>query len=136
MGESEQGTTLGIIDRLARLEGMLIILQTSIGQSQQQWASCQDKVEILDKRLIQLEIGQVTREDLRELTKKVDTVISRNDKAFGSTSALSWLVKNAAPWIAVLLSLAALQQSTTGRQAGENRVPVQERPYRHQSVAE
>lgn len=121
MGEADQATTIGIIDRLARLEGMLVGLQNSIGQSQQQWASSQRKVELLEQRLVQLEANQVTRGDMKELSAKVDALINKNAQTAGGTGVLSWAVRNGAQWVAVLLSLFAISEVASNR--GSSVVP-------------
>lgn len=108
MGEQDQATTIGIIDRLGRLEGLLVGLQNSISQSQAQWAGSQARVERLEARLVELESRQVTRDDLKALAEKVDSLISAEARQSGGVSVASWSLTNLANWIAVILALLAL----------------------------
>lgn len=107
MAESDL-TTMGIIDRLGRLEGLLVGLQNSISQSQAQWAGSQARVERLEERLVQLEARQVTREDLHALTEKVDGLIASEARQSGGVSVASWSLTNLAPWLALVVALLAL----------------------------
>lgn len=67
-------TTLGIINRLGRLEGLLVGLQASITQSQTQMSTHVARVERLEQRQVELEARVVTRDDLQQLTNKVDAM--------------------------------------------------------------
>lgn len=107
MAESDL-TTMGIIDRLGRLEGLLVGLQSSISQSQSQWAGSQARVERLEERLVTLETKQVTREDLQELSKKVDALVTSEARQEGGVNAASWSITTLAPWLALLVALLAL----------------------------
>lgn len=108
MGEQDQATTMAIVDRLGKLEGLLVGLQSSINQSQNQWAGSQARVERLEQRLVELESRQVTRDDLRVLAEKVDSLISAEARASGGVRVASWSASNLAPWLAVAVAIAAL----------------------------
>ena len=109
MGDSDQqATTINIVDRLGRLEGLLVGLQSSISQSQAQWAGSQARVERLETRLVELESRQVTREDLRSLAEKVDALITAEARQSGGVKVASWSIANLAPWVALLVSVLAL----------------------------
>lgn len=110
-------TTLGIIDRLGKLEGLLVGLQNSIGQSQSQWAGSQARVERLEERLVALEARQVTRDDLKALSEKVDTLVASEAKQSAGVSLAGWGVTNLAPWLAVVVAVLALIGVGANREA-------------------
>lgn len=134
MNDADQATTIGIIDRLARLEGLLLGLQNNISQSQLQWTSSQRRVELLEQRMGRLEAGQVTKEDMKELTNKVEALIGASKESSGKANVLNWAVKNAAPWVAILLSVVALRDVSAQRQdlspaaSGQQPPPAVSRP--------
>lgn len=119
MGEQDQATTIGIIDRLGRLEGLLVGLQSSISQSQAQWAGSQARVERLEQRLVELESRQVTRDDLRELAAKVDELVASDARHSGSIGLAGWSLTNLAPWLAVVVAILALVGVGANRDAIE-----------------
>lgn len=108
MTDPDQSTTMAIVDRLGRLEGLLVGLQNSISQSQAQWAGSQARVERLEARLVELEARQVTREDLRELSAKVDELVASDARHSGGIGLAGWSFSNLAPWLAVLVAVLAL----------------------------
>lgn len=55
-----------------------------------------------------LETRQVTREDLQELSKKVDALVASEARQEGGVSAASWSLTTLAPWLALLVALLAL----------------------------
>lgn len=107
-GDTDQATTMAIVDRLGRLEGLLVGLQSSISQSQAQWAGSQARVERLEQRLVELETRQVTREDLKSLADKVDALVTADARKAGGVSAVSWSFANLAPWLALIVAVLAL----------------------------
>lgn len=117
MIEPDQATTMAIVDRLGRLEGLLVGLQNSISQSQAQWAGSQARVERLEERLVALEARQVTRDDLRALSEKVDALVASEARQSGSVSLAGWSLTNLAPWIAVLVAVLALIGVGANREA-------------------
>lgn len=130
MGEQDQATTIGIIDRLGRLEGLLVGLQNSISQSQAQWAGSQARVERLEARLVELESRQVTREDLKSLAEKVDSLISAEARQSGGVGLASWSITNLANWLAVVIALLALVGVGINREniLRQERTPTDQRP--------
>lgn len=123
-GDTDQATTMAIVDRLGRLEGLLVGLQSSISQSQAQWAGSQARVERLEQRLVELETRQVTRDDLRSLAEKVDALITADARQSGGVSAVSWSFANLAPWLALIVAILAL----IGVGANREYILRQERP--------
>lgn len=99
------GNLLSVIDRLGKMEGLLIGLQTSINQSQAQVTGFLSRVESLEGRLLELEKGQVTRADLEGLGKKVDALATSDARSKGGVGALQWGVTTV---LAVLATGAAV----------------------------
>lgn len=99
---------MAIVDRLGRLEGLLVGLQSSISQSQAQWAGSQARVERLEQRLVELESRQVTRDDLRSLAEKVDALVAADARHSGGVGFASWSITNLAPWLALMVAVFAL----------------------------
>lgn len=92
MAEGIDGNVLGIIDRLGKMEGLLVGLQTSMTQSQAQVTGFLSRVESLERRLVELEKVQVTRADLEALGQKVDALAVSEARQNGGTGALVWIV--------------------------------------------
>ena len=99
---------LAIVDRLAKLEGLIIGLQTTIAQGQNHSASFITKVERLEERQLELERHMVTKTDLDKIGAKVDTLIQSEASRQGSTAANHWTISSLAQYLALLLSLLAL----------------------------
>lgn len=95
-------------DRLGRMEGMLVALQGLISQSQIQWNTTNHRTDLLEQRLLKLEQTHVTKDDLKELTNKVDQLITSSSAQRGGINAATWTVSNLAPWIAAAVALVAL----------------------------
>lgn len=121
MSDPDQATTMAIVDRLGRLEGLLVGLQSSISQSQQQWAGSQARVERLEQRLVELESRQVTRDDLRELAAKVDELVASEARQSASVGLAGWTLTNLAPWLAVVVAVLALVGVGANREALQQR---------------
>lgn len=128
MGEQDQATTMAIVDRLGRLEGLLVGLQSSISQSQAQWAGSQARVERLEQRLIELETRQVTRDDLRELASKVDELCAAEARSSAGVSFASWSVQTLAPWLAVVVAVLALVGVGANREAIQQQQQMERHP--------
>lgn len=114
---NDEATTIGIIGRLGKLEGLIVGLQSSVTQSQDQWNLSQAKVARLEERLVQLEARQVTREDLKSLTDKVDKLITSEAAQSGGITVANWSIKNIATWAAILISGLALLSSWINRES-------------------
>lgn len=130
MGESEQSTTMAIVDRLGRLEGLLVGLQSSISQSQAQWLGSQARVERLEQRLVELESRQVTRDDLKSLADKVDALVTADARKSGSVSTVSWSLNTLAPWLTLVVAVLALIGVGVNREALQQQrtEPLREAP--------
>ena len=97
-----------LVDRLAKLEGLLIGLQNSIVQGQSQTSASMARVERLEQRLVELETRQVTKQDLAQLTAKVDSLLAADATRRGGTAVASWSLGTGASWAAVIIALLAL----------------------------
>lgn len=92
MAEGIDSNVLGIIDRLGKMEGLLVGLQTSMTQSQAQVTGFLSRVEGLERRLVELEKSQVTRGDLEALGAKVDALAVSEARQNGGAGALTWVL--------------------------------------------
>lgn len=97
-----------LVDRLGKLEGLLIGLQNSIGQGQQQTSAFMHRVERLETRQVELERNMVSKDDLAGLTAKIDALAASDARQQGGTALAGWSVHALGSWAAVVLSLLAL----------------------------
>lgn len=104
----EQVSFVTLVDRLGRLEGLLVGLQNSIVQSQGQTSAFMARVERLEQRLVELETRQVTKADLKEISNKVDNLIQSEARQAGGVGVASWSVTNLANWLALIIAILAL----------------------------
>jgi hypothetical protein len=121
---------MAIVDRLGKLEGLLVGLQSSITHSQTQWAGSQSRVERLEQRLVELETRQVTRDDLRSLSEKVDALVAAEARAAGGVRVAGWSISNLAQWIALLVAILALVGVGANQEIllQQNSSPMERRP--------
>lgn len=106
---SEQPVSLvTLVDRLGKLEGLLIGLQNSIVQGQTQTTAFLARVERLETRQVELERSMVTKDDISALSTKVDALATNDARQQGGAAIASWSVANLAPWIAALAAVMAL----------------------------
>jgi len=108
MADPGEISLMTLVDRLAKLEGLLIGLQNSIVQSQSQTSASMARVERLEQRLVELETRQVTKADLAALSEKVDRLISSDATRKGGAAAATWTLGTGANWAAVIIALLAL----------------------------
>jgi hypothetical protein len=102
---------MGIIDRLGKLEGLLMGLQASIVQSQAQVTGFMSRVESLERRLVELEKVQVTRTDLEALGAKVDALAVSDARSRGGVGVAGYLTTTIIALIAAGAAWAALERS-------------------------
>jgi anti-sigma-K factor RskA len=126
MADSGEISLMTLVDRLAKLEGLLIGLQNSIVQGQSQTSASMARVERLEQRLVELETRQVTKDDLAQLTTKVDRLIAADATRRGGTAAATWTAGQLVAWVAVAVSLVALIG------VGINREQLQQQEPTHQ----
>lgn len=99
---------VNIVDRLGRLEGLLVGLQNSIVQGQTQTSAFMARVERLEQRQVELESRQVTKDDLKDLSTKVDNLIKAEATQRGGVSVASWSFSNIVNWLAFFVAVLAL----------------------------
>ena len=116
-----------LVDRLAKLEGLLIGLQNSIVQGQSQTSASMARVERLEQRLVELETRQVTKADLAQLTAKVDSLIAADASRRGATGAVQWSAGHVAAWAAVVVSALALVGIGINREQLQQHTPQEQR---------
>lgn len=112
-----------LVDRLAKLEGLLIGLQNSIVQGQSQTSASIARVERLEQRLVELETRQVTKQDLAQLTAKVDSLLAADATRRGGTAAATWTAGQLVAWVAVVVSVVALVGVGINREAIQHDLP-------------
>jgi hypothetical protein len=120
---------LTLVDRLARMEGLLVGLQNSIIQGQSQTSAFMARVERLEQRQVELETRQVTKEDLRDLSTKVDNLIKAEARHSGGVGVATWSISTVAGWAAVLIALLAL----VGVGMNRERIQQQTTPPQHRT---
>lgn len=104
---------MGIIDRLGKLEGLLMGLQASIVQSQAQVTGFMSRVESLERRLVELEKVQVTRTDLEALGAKVDALAVSDARSRGGVGVAGYLTTTVTAAVAAAAAWAALTHTPT-----------------------
>lgn len=120
----EQVSFVTLVDRLGRLEGLLVGLQNSIVQSQGQTSAFMARVERLEQRLVELETRQVTKADLKEISSKVDNLIQAEARQSGGVGVASWSVTNLANWLALIIAILALVGVGVNRERLLEQVPT------------
>lgn len=106
--DSDAGSLLQLVDRLGKLEGLIIGLQTTISQGQQQTTAFMQRVERLEARQVVLERNMITREDIAQLAAKVDQLAASEARQQGGTAVASWSAQTIGAWSAVIIALLAL----------------------------
>ena len=99
---------LAVVDRLGKLEGLLVGLQNSISQGQAATAAFMGRVERLEQRQVELERNMITSADMASLTEKVDRLIASDAGRRGATGAVQWSAGQVVAWAAVLIAGLAL----------------------------
>lgn len=106
--ENDPGSQLQIVDRLGKLEGLIIGLQNSIGQSQAQTTAFMGRVERLEARQVELERNMITKDDISQLVAKVDQLATNDARQQGGSAVASWSMQTLGSWAAVIIALLAL----------------------------
>jgi hypothetical protein len=107
---------LPIVEKLAKMEGLLLGLQNDLKNTYSYTAAAIAKVETLEKRQVELERSMVTKADIAALLAKVDTLVSSDASRKGATNVATWSITNLVPYLALLVSLLALVGVGTNRQ--------------------
>ncbi len=115
MDTDPAGFQLNLVDRLAKLEGLLIGLQNSIIQGQQQTSAFMSRVERLEARQVELERNMITKDDITSLVAKVDALATNDARQQGGTAVAKWSAGTLGSWAAVIISLLTLIGVGVGR---------------------
>lgn len=116
---------LQLVERMAKMEGLLMGVQASISQSQAQSSAFMSRVERLEARQVELERQMVTREDLALLTASVDALKTSDARQQGGTAVASWSASALGSWAAVVISLLALIGIGVREQVSPSTAPAQ-----------
>ena len=108
MADTGEISLLTLVDRLAKLEGLLIGLQNSIVQGQSQTSAFMSRIERLEQRQVELERNMVTTVHIAALTEKVDSLVASDAVRRGGTATATWTAGQLVAWAAVIISLVAL----------------------------
>ena len=112
---AETDPLLAVVDRLGRLEGLLVGLQNSITQGQSQTAAFMARVERLEQRQVELERNMVTVSHLTPLTEKVDSLLAAEASRKGVNAAAQFGAGQIVSWAAVVVAALALLSSQLPR---------------------
>ena len=99
---------LAVVDRLGKLEGLLVGLQNSISQGQAATAAFMARVERLEQRQVELERNMVTTAHIAALSEKVDSLVTSEATRRGATGAVQWSAGQVVAWAAVVVAALAL----------------------------
>ena len=120
---------ISVVERLAKMEGLLQGLQNTLVQSQSQTATFMAKVGDLERRQVELERAMVTSADMQQLSEKVDRLITSEARLQGRASQTQFALPVIAQWGALLVALLALVSTTVNRQELEQqRTPTHRQP--------
>jgi hypothetical protein len=120
---------LTVVDRLGRLEGLIVGLQNSISQSQTSTAAFMTRVERLEQRQVELERNMVTSAHIAALSDKVDSLIASDASRRGGTAVAQWSAGQLVAWLAVIISVLALVGVGLNREAiQQQELPQHQRP--------
>lgn len=122
--ENDPGSLLQLVDRLGKLEGLIIGLQTSIGQSQAQTTAFMGRVERLEARQVELERNMITKDDISQLVSKVDQLATSDARQQGGTDVAKWSAQTVSSWAAVIIALLALVGVGVNRERINHQMPA------------
>jgi ABC-type sugar transport system ATPase subunit len=122
--DTEPGSLLQLVDRLGKLEGLIIGLQTSIGQSQTQTTAFMARVERLESRQVELERNMITKDDISSLVAKVDALATNDARQQGGSAVATWSVQQIASWGALIIAVLALVGVGANRDRIQHQTPT------------
>jgi ABC-type sugar transport system ATPase subunit len=122
--DSDPGSILQLVDRLGKLEGLIIGLQTSIGQSQTQTTAFMARVERLESRQVELERNMITKDDISSLVTKVDALATSDARQQGGSAVATWSVQQIASLGALIIALLALVGVGANRDRMQHQTPT------------
>lgn len=113
---------LAIVERLGRFEGLITGLRDTISQGQVTTAAFMTRVERLEQRQVELERNTVTGADIKELSEKVDKLITSDASRKAGTALATWSFSQVVSWGALVVAILSLIG------AGVNREKLNEMP--------
>lgn len=119
---------LTVVDRLGKLEGLLVGLQNSISQGQAATAAFMARVERLEQRQVELERNMVTTTHIAELSRKVDSLVTSEASRRGATGVVQWSAGQVVAWAAVVVAALALVGVGVNRERLQLPTTPSERP--------
>lgn len=112
------GLLVGTVDSLTKAVGKQEeSLRDAIKRCEGQSATYLARLEKMESRMYTLESNLVTREDFKDLSETVQQLSKSSASHEGGTKFLGVLSSQAATWLAVIISGAALLTSLTSREA-------------------
>lgn len=102
-------------ERLGRLEGLIQGLHQSVTQSQNFFAAYITRIEQLEKRQIELERQMLTREELRDLVRRVENISSSQQKSIGEDEGTRWSIQQVLTVATVIVAALALLMTIVDR---------------------
>lgn len=102
------GSIFAVVDRLGKLEGLIVGLQNSISQGQASTTAFMSRVERLEQRQVELERNMVTTAHIAALTEKVDSLVASDASRRGATGAVQWSAGHVVAWAAVAVTALAM----------------------------
>lgn len=125
MSESD-ASMITVVDRLGKLEGLLVGLQNSISQGQASTTAFMSRVERLEQRQVELERNMVTTAHISALAEKVDSLVASDASRRGATGAVQWSAGQVVAWVAVVIAALALVGVGVNREALQQQTPSQQ----------
>jgi hypothetical protein len=107
---------INLVDRLGKLDGLLMGLQLSINQGQAQTSAFMARVERLEARQVELERNMITRDDISQLVAKVDKLGNSDARTQGGRAVATWSASALATWAAIAISVLALLSTAVQRE--------------------
>lgn len=112
------GLLVGTVDSLTKAVGKQEeSLHAAIKRCEEQSATYLARLEKMENRMYTLESNLVTREDFKDLSETVQKLSESSARREGGAKFLGGISSQAATWLAVIISGAALLTSLTSRQA-------------------
>lgn len=124
----DNASMLAVVDRLGKLEGLIMGLQSSISQGQASTTAFMTRVERLEQRQVELERNMVTTAHIAALSEKVDSLVTSDASRRGATGAVQWSAGQVVAWAAVIVAALALVGVGINREAIQQQAPQERQP--------
>lgn len=113
---------LAIVDRIGKLEGLILGLQNTISHGQATTTAFMTRVERLEQRQVELERNMVTTTHISDLSKKVDSLVASDASRKGGTAVATWSVGQLAAWGGLIIAIVSLFGVTINREAIQQQI--------------